>query len=360
MNEMTTATVLHVDSVARVCRVSGMSSVDIEVPLSQSLTQFDLPVNGEKWGAFVTKGTQPMIVGFYPLSTISEGTNIEKSIDSKGTIKDLAESLFGEEFTYRSFRSLKTKNYRYNRYYDLISGDIGSRGFDGNRQAVLRGGVNVFGVSQICQIIQFALENTTRVVSDKLQLWTGAGILEFNVNEDSSRLDLKLNNSASKIKEEKYNVELSIGDCPGNNILTFKYITDKNTALVLGIDRTGRVIFETPTDVITRKRSDIEAVVNNKAIIAGDKIVTETKLTDITSSESTTLNAPKVYAGGQSNSRPVIMSPHLDKYKELLDIVKSVLITATSLNPSHALDIAKIELQKPLVDNDKTTHLEAK
>jgi hypothetical protein len=234
-----------------------MRGEDVIVGIAEDPNCGTLPAHDEGWHAILSgEAGDEWIVGFVPDSALGQNDdNLQNALDTAGTEILLSESINATNDSYRSHKDYKSfLNYRSRKPFDLIPGDISYTGVDGNFLHLLRGGENRLGVSEICQIIQYASDNLTRVVSDNMQFYTSWGTIEIVNENNGTVLKLKGNSEHLKgAKEENYNFELCVGACPNNSYITMTYYPkEQENPVVYVITNSGIRFFETPADDILR------------------------------------------------------------------------------------------------------------
>ncbi len=332
-------TVLAVDSVRRLCLVTNTQSSKEWLPVATATGlkgegEFSLPPSGQGWRAFVeTRLGQREIVQFLsPGSFFAEDEQISNSLESGGTKPDTWNSLTGTPATFRSYAAPAAdvkRNFRGNRFYDLIGGDWGYRGIDGNHISILRGGVSVLSASPLCGWYMFAEDDHARLVSRNFEMFSDFGVIQATNTNGRARLAIKgasgLNEKTSA-REENYEFELELGDCKNVQAdtfnMTFLMKTASGEPLRLGVKRAdGSVYLNTGGDVMT----DIggmsgSAVGKRHAVFAGTE--SRHQVGDL----SLVVTKGKVSGGKEGSVKAVVQEPHLDLYNKMIQHVTKSLI----------------------------------
>lgn len=371
MNDLRISNVLRIDSVRRTCRIRDMNGSDLVIGWCGTISDSSIPENEVGLRALVDYSSkEPTIVSFLPVNSgYADKKQIEFSSETGGEEKDFFESLFAEEFSYQSFQETRVKkNFRYKTPYDMIAGDILFRNKrEGNYLLIGRGGLNVLKVSETNQIIQSLLDNLTRVLARNLEFITDFGVLNFYNNDGQVKMHLKASRNHSDVKIGDYDIDLQVGSCDDGNTVSFKYITEKNRDPYLyTIDRSGQEFKHVPSNsMYVFEENLIESVAENRGAYVGKSYMIEV-------GEKMVVESPgegSIRMGSEdlnSHENALVRRPHLDKYKQLIQKIKTALIQATVPVPSLPLAvrnaglaqiIAEIAMQEPIVDNDKTTDL---
>lgn len=332
-------TVLAVDSVRRLCLVTNTQNSKEWLPVASPTGfkgegDFSLPPSGAGWRAFVeTRLGQREIVQFLsPGSFFSEDNEIANSLESGGTKPDTWNSITGTSATFRSYAvppDTVKRNFRGNRYYDLVGGDWGYRGQDGNFVGVLRGGVNVFIASPLCGWYMFQEDDHARLVSRNFEMFSDFGVIQSTNVNGRTRLAIKgvsgLNDKTSS-REENYEFELELGDCKNIEANTFNMTllmkTGAGEPVRIGLKRAdGSLYVNTPGDVMT----DIggmwgNAVAQRHAVFAGTE--SRHEVGDM----SMVVTKGKVSGGKETQVKNIVQKPHLDLYNDALQHMVKALI----------------------------------
>jgi hypothetical protein len=365
-----------VDPVRRVAKAVGIGkTAEVWVKLPEGLDHLDLPPSGEGWQAIVKyDSAEPYIVSFMPPN--SENLNEETITNSphdSGSKFYAAESILNSNTQYRSFKANTGKNFRHDRPLDSIPGDKGFWGIDGNLFGVFRGKLNISKVSNSVSWFQSAYHKLTRIVTNKLDLFTSWGTIKIQQDKDLVRMEVQMSDRHSKARVEKYDAFLEIGACrSGNNFFSFTLAhADKmSKPLTVSIDNKGECAYSVPEEF--RKhidKSEIISVTNNsqediglvKQIYADKGI----KLFSKAGAGSIQLG-PKEHSYAHPNDS-LVKKPHLDKYEQLLDWIQVLVTTPNLLGipgviffPAATPETSVALAQKSTVLNDITTEVVAK
>lgn len=396
------ATVNLVDPVRRVAKITTVDNKKMVVGFSESGGKygegdFSSPPSGRKWKCVVdlNMGGDPFISRFLPPGSMfaDEDQIFGKPTKAKGA-KDKRDSISKTSSpSFRSFSldtSLNPKlNYRFNKFYDTIAGDIGNRGIEGNYTAVLRGGVNISYVSDLCQILQFLEDDLTRIVSRNFEIFTDLGVLQISNEEGLTKLSLKGNSGRNKefsTREETYEFELQLGACEKIKdkafILTFQYTTPNKDPLFFGIDVDGNVVSKIPRDhweysgedrtimaqsnigLFSGKGIRVDAG-SDLELVAGDIVEKDPNnpenFSKARSGKRILINKDKVREGNpEGDHKSYVQKPHLDEhFNKLCSLLFTVLnAPMADVNPSSlAIKTGLVsEIGKLLTDLPDTTN----
>lgn len=276
---MKVSRIVSVDSGRRVIKVDDYKGQSYTLGMAQDVRDFSLPQSSKNQRVIIKENNgEPYIVGYFPDPGFIYGdeSNVNKSEDSGGIQMDTSESIFHLPKSYRPYKnSDRNLNFRRQRPYDLIPGDIGwKQPDDGNLLGVLRG-LNVLKVSEICQIIQNALNNKTTIVSDNMDMVWGGGVIKFENINNRTRLIYKIaDRHIGKARSGKYDMQLEIGDTSDNNFISLRFTTKEGKGFYVGVDRAGRIFMENPTDLFTRVAEERVAAVGGTDVeVVGSKKV---------------------------------------------------------------------------------------
>jgi hypothetical protein len=359
-------TILSVDSLRRLAKVTSVSGAEIDVHIAQNLNTLDLPPTKENWmGIADLNASIPVLKYIIPPQGASEDPAV--SIHTKQ--KEVHESITSTEKTYNSVKNKSQKHSRYDRPTDLIPGDSGIKSSDGNIIAALRGWINILKASVGVQFIQSALHRLTRIITNSFELWTGWGVININNLESKTKLYLACSSKHENVRKNKFDLELELGDCSDpDQFLTikFKHLKNMDAEFVLNISNTGEIYLSTPemmTEQIHLHKYEIVGKQSVETVNELKKIESESGLWK-TKGGNGSLSLGDV---GTYPADALVTKPHLDKYKQLLDAVTAMLRDPTLLGmpgvsffPTAAPFLAQLMSQAPTVDNDKTNITVAK
>ncbi len=357
MKNLIVSNIERVDSVKRLITISNSRSQSLTLNLAESAGtygegEFSLPPSGRDWKALISYDSgKPILIKFIPSSLFADPDQIDKKMQSGGTDKDHFDSIVGDSTTYQSFKSDRDQNYRGNKYYDLIAGDWGHRGLEGNMVGVLRGGVNIFKVDELCQMVQMLEDHLTRIVSENFEIFTSWGVLRMENNAGHTLLTLKGNsglNDKFDTRKESYEFELEIGACKAIKdkafFLTMKYVPKTGDPVFFGIDREGNMVTKAPKDVWEYVEEERSMIARNIGMLAQKDIRVDAG------------GQVELRAGSHATADPDTGEISLDMAGMILDMDSSTVHVGDKLmrgNPQYQLVTKAFLDQKwgPLIDD---------
>jgi hypothetical protein len=353
-------TIVAVDSVRKLALVTSTKGERLHIPFSrggidiQGAGDFSIPPSGRAWRAIVDKvGEQLIIVGCIPVGIYN--TDDKQLLQSVGSERgqdpfdSITESL--QEFrSYATQATTNKQNFRLNSFYDTIPGDYGYRGLDGNWFGILRGGVNIFSASSLNKILQFQEDDLLRLISRNYDNFSDAGVIKSTNVNGKTRLFLGLNSGTRrdfKTEEEKYEVEIEIGQCQkfkeDTFIFTLEYKPKGLNPFTLTIDKQGSLQIFGSKDIFQSSQEETAQVARNWSVFAEDSIKMDAKKTiSLAAGATATINKDtgevtlnqdgmhlemdgnKVKAGAVGQTKQVVTKPHLDNYGHLVQAVAQI------------------------------------
>lgn len=344
-------TVIAVDASRRLALVTSTNGAQQWMPFVGSGTglagegEFSLAPSGKMWKAIVNSNqSQPVIMGFMDVGSIFTGDDqLDKTMESQGRLFDPHDTLL-ETKTSNNFNSYNiptnkvNKNFRGNRFSDLIAGDWGFRGLEGNYVGVLRGGVNVMSASPVNKILQFAEDDLLRFISRNFEQFTDFGINKVTNEEGKTRWVLKGNSgrdlSTGDTRKELYEFEMEIGACQNikkdSFILTIVYKPQGGGALFqLGLDTKGGLFINSPKDVMSVSKEDIGLTAGNKlGMFAGKEALVKVGSTSIKTT------AGSIEAGGAGAMKALVTDDLISKMQSLASSTAEVSARVAVLDPT--------------------------
>lgn len=370
------AIVTHVDSIRRTARITAGRHKEIIALLPEDHSDASLPPQGEGVKAWVFFGgrEQPQIICYLPETTpYSADEVLETSPRTEGATRKIDETLFSIDVNYRSWKDWDSGlNMRGSKPRDLIPGDKVTRTVDGNFIGALRGGINVMKTSDLCQVIQSAVDNLTRTVSSNYQLYTDWGTIDISNDEDSVKLHLQCSDRhKEKSKKEIYDFSLELGETESGDFISIKYVTKDEKTYTYNMNKKGKIQINMPNDLITKVAQDKNSAVGGNCVevIGKEKVVEYGSKAIIQPQPSASSTNGTLHLGGEAThpADTLVQQPHLDKYEELLKFVLKVMVTPmadiipvpligklSATDPSVGSDFGKLTAQVPTVQKDKT------
>lgn len=198
---------------------------------------FFLPLPGQ-WSSVNNNLGQPYLDRHYPLHATTKADH-ELAFDPYEDSLNPWHGFSGSSKVY-ALRTGKQGNFRGNLPHDLLPGDWGFRGYDGNLMAVMRGGINLNKVDDLLQTVLIQQDHIMRHISRNYQNFSDWGTIETANKGGNTTLSLKGNRKAGRTYKGEHSFKLDIG--AGGNFITVSLVgEDDSAAWECRIDQQGNI-----------------------------------------------------------------------------------------------------------------------
>lgn len=242
------------------------------------------PPSGQSWRCVLTTFQGETYISNFLPPSMDNGQDSALATSSLTKKIEYGDSINTAAISYRAFaidETRRRKNYRSNRYVDYIPGDIILKSLENNMMGVLRGGVNISKVSELCQMLLFSNQDLMRLISRNFELFTDMGTFSIKSEKGGTYLEVNLSSNregSPKTRDANAEIQLKIGNISVGSdnesfIMTFEYKTPgaESFLFMMGVD--GSVSYTIPKDFfINVKDEALVTIGRNLGLFAGKLI----------------------------------------------------------------------------------------